>query len=86
MVWVVGIISALNLLCISAQLSLVQVGLLNEAGLLHEVVEEQGQRGPLGGLSKTKNVKLPVVLCILHRPIAFKELTQVRASKSHMHP
>ena len=65
MVRVNRVIAALNLLQVAAQLGLVQVVLADDACLLHKVVCQHGQTGARSRLSKPKDVKLPVGLCIL---------------------
>ena len=66
MVGISTVIARLNLLQEMTQLVLIHLVLLDHARLLHEVGHEQGQTVPRAGLSKPKDVKLPVALCILH--------------------
>ena len=65
-VGVVGLVAALNLLKEVAQLELIQLEVANQASPLVQVECQHGQRRSRGGVRKSKDVKLPIVLCILH--------------------
>lgn len=65
MIWVVGIVAALNLKRVLAQVGLIQAMLLDDARLPHQMVVEQRQSEAFCCLSKTKDVELPIILRIL---------------------
>ena len=65
MVGVVNLVAAFDFLKEGAQLELIQLEVADEARPLVQVEGQHGQSGPRGGVSKSKDVKLPVVLCIL---------------------
>ena len=67
MIGVVNLVAALDLLKEVAQLELIQLEVADQARPLVQVERQHGQSGPRGGISKSKDVKLPVVLCILQR-------------------
>lgn len=60
-----GVVAPVHLCQEAAQLGLIQVQRSQHAGLLGQVIEEQGERVALCGLGKGKNVKLPAVFCSL---------------------
>jgi len=64
-VWVVGVVAALNPLKPVTQLLLIQLEFPNHACLLVQVESQHGQTGSRTGFSKPKDVKLPVGLSIL---------------------
>lgn len=82
MVGVLGIVAALYLLQVTAQLVLNQVLLTDEACLLDEVVCQHGQTGPWSSVSISKYVELPVGLCILNRHTVFQVNSGVGCSCS----
>ena len=59
------------------ELGLIHLQQLHHAALLHEVECQHGQSSPRGGLGKPKDVKLPVVLCILQCIYFLKMLQEV---------
>jgi len=67
-VWVGGIIATLYLAQACCELWFVQLKLLHQACRLQQMEGQHGQTVPRGSLSICKDVKLPVALCILHRP------------------
>ena len=59
-------IAALNLTEAGGHLGCIQAKLLQQACDLDEMESQHGQAVALGGVCKPKDVKLPIVLCILH--------------------
>jgi len=70
-VWVVGIVAALNPLKPVAQLLLIQLEIPNHACLPVQVKSQHGQTGSRTGFSKPKDVKLPVGLSILQNMLSW---------------
>ena len=65
MVGVFNLVAVFDLLKEVAQLELIQLEVADQARPLVQVERQHGQGGPRGGISKSKDVKLPVVFCIL---------------------
>ena len=65
MVRVVSFVAGLDLLKEVAELELIQLEMANQASPLVQVKRQHGQRRPRGGIRKSKDIKLPVVLRIL---------------------
>ena len=61
--WVVACLQGLE---VAAEVGLMHPKLGHGPPSLHEVEGHGGQRVPLSGLSKAEDVKVPVVLSILH--------------------
>ena len=59
------VIACVHLVDVTAELGLMKIHELQDAGALGQVEEEQGQRVARCGLSKGKDVKLPAGLCSL---------------------
>ena len=68
-VWVGSAVPTLDLLQEVDELGLVQVEVPDEPSLLVQVETQQGQALALALLSKAKDVKLPVIVCILQQSI-----------------
>ena len=70
-VWVVGIVAALDPLQPVAQLLLIQLEIPNHACLPVQVKSQHGQTGSRTGFRKTKDVELPVGLSILQNTLSW---------------
>ena len=70
-VWVVGIVAALDPLQPVAQLLLIQLEIPNHACLPVQVKSQHGQTGSRTGFRKTKDVKLPVGLSVLQNTLSW---------------
>ena len=70
---VARLVASLHPLQVAAQLGFIMVPLLNHASLLEVVEGEKGQSDPWGGFSKAKDVKLPVIVCLLRTNDVFLE-------------
>ena len=65
MVRVAGVVAAFKLLQVGEQLGRAQAVVLNEAADLIEMEGQQGECPAWRGIRKSKDIKLPVVFCIL---------------------
>lgn len=70
MVGVLSSVAALDLLQEVPELGLIHAELTEHASLFEEVEGQHRQRGPWSGISKSKDVELPVVFCVLQAPKA----------------